>query len=179
MPEEYPQVIVLGEDRRHYDFVRHFLMKRGVPDRKFFPKICPKGRGSGEQYVREHYPVEVKALRSKSYLRIVLVVVTDADVRTVDQRLDQLATALREAELAEPGIAEPIVILVPKRNVETWVYYLRDNEVNEQDDYKTAVGRGAVRTEAREFAQRCPHDIPDDMPASLRRACEELVRVMG
>jgi hypothetical protein len=75
-----PQVVILCEDIMHYHFARKYLECRGINKRRIMPNICPKGRLSGEQYVREHYALEVKAYRSKAnHLNIALVVVIDAD----------------------------------------------------------------------------------------------------
>jgi len=89
------QIIVLCEDRQQEVFARYFLVKRGFNPRKIRPLPLPKGTQSGEQYVRENYPKEVKAYRSqKNHLSIALVVLIDADKSTIDHRLNQLDLAL-------------------------------------------------------------------------------------
>ncbi|WP_225912588.1 hypothetical protein [Nostoc flagelliforme] len=96
MSQRRIQILVLCEDRQQEVFARHFLKIRGFNGTiRFLP--CPDGSQSAEQYVRLCYPKEVKAYRSKvSYLSIGLVVVIDADKKTVDERLKQLDDALIE-----------------------------------------------------------------------------------
>jgi len=96
MSQRRSTVVILWEDRQQEVFARYFFQKRGFRG-PFAVKICPKGKQSGEQYVRELYSIEVKAYRSKkNYLAISLVVVIDADKYTVADRLHQLDTALEE-----------------------------------------------------------------------------------
>ena len=69
MVDRYTQVVVLCEDFTHFNFVRRYLVERGVEGRRIRGKVNPSGRGAGTQYVVTNYPVEVQAIRSKSYLR--------------------------------------------------------------------------------------------------------------
>lgn len=86
--------------------------------------------------MRELYPMEVKAYRSKkNYLAISLVVVIDADKYTVADRLHQLDTALEEDSQPRRQEEEQIAIFVPKRNIETWIYYLQGETVDEETAY--------------------------------------------
>ncbi len=78
------QLLILCEDQQQEIFARHFFLNRGFHPREIRIKRSPRGKGSGEQYVREHYPKEVKAYRSQStYRSIGLAVVIDADTLTV------------------------------------------------------------------------------------------------
>ena len=71
----YTRFIILCEDRQQEVFARHFLVSCDVHPRRIRINISPKGQGSGEQYVRQEYPREVKLYRSKSpYLAIGLAV---------------------------------------------------------------------------------------------------------
>jgi hypothetical protein len=60
----------------------------------------------------------------------------DADSNLVDDRIRQLERALRDAEepLRTPG--EPILNLIPKRSVETWILCLNSNQVDELTNYR-------------------------------------------
>jgi hypothetical protein len=67
MSQRRVQIVILCEDRQQEVFARYFLKKRGFTlDRNIRIKISAKG--AGEQFVRESYAAEVKALRSKNYL---------------------------------------------------------------------------------------------------------------
>jgi len=99
-------------------------------------EISHSGEGSAEQWVRERFAVEVEACRSR-HAETRLVVLIDADTRTVQERIAQLDTALREAGAPPiPVDTEQIARLVPKRNIETWILCLNEEVVNEDTDYK-------------------------------------------
>jgi hypothetical protein len=80
----------------------------------------------------------VKAFRTRAAkAETALVVAIDADTGTVATRQRQLAALLDSAEITPRLIAEPIVHLIPRRNVETWILCLTGTRVNEGTDYKT------------------------------------------
>ena len=88
--------------------------------------------------MRDQYPLQVRACRSSlgKKTSALLVVVIDADMETTEYRAAQLSEALKNAgEEARDG-GEPIVVLIPKRHVETWIRALLGNEVDEVTDYK-------------------------------------------
>jgi hypothetical protein len=60
MSQRRVQIVILCEDRQQEVFARYFLKKRGFTG-LFRANICPEGSQAGEQYVRTHYPEEVKA----------------------------------------------------------------------------------------------------------------------
>ena len=64
-----------------------------------------------------------------------LVVMVDADRETTRQRTLLLSDALRTAGMDGRREDEPIVLLIPKRHVETWIRALLGDHVNEVDDY--------------------------------------------
>ena len=55
------QVIVLCEDKQHSVFVYRFLKRR--TNHRIRVVSAPASEGSAEQFVREQYPRELKALR--------------------------------------------------------------------------------------------------------------------
>ncbi len=90
---------------------------------------CPAGEGSGEQWVRERFAIEVDAYRRRhTHAETALIVIIDADDRSVQERLAQLDQNIEEAE--------QIARLVPRRNIETWILCLNDVAVDEETDYK-------------------------------------------
>jgi hypothetical protein len=126
-------VVVLAEDRRQQEFIRRFLTRLYSP-RQIRLAPLPSG-GSGEQWVRKHYSIEVKAFRTRAAkAKTALIVAIDADTGTVDTRQRQLAAILDSAEIKPRLIAEPIVYLIPKRNVETWILCLTETAVEEETD---------------------------------------------
>lgn len=175
-----PQVVILCEDIRHYHFARKYLRCHGF--KRIIPKICPKGRSSGEQYVCTHYAAEVKAYRSQAnYLHIALVVVIDADLKSIDERITALNESQKmiELEQAPRSETEKIAIFVPARNIETWIHYINGNDCNETESYKSLYQKG---TSPSQFAEKlakkiCPQGLPEEAPSSLYHACNELNRL--
>ena len=139
MPIADASVAILAEDQTQQNFVYHWLRSAGVNLHKIRKLPVPAGRGSGSQHVINRYREEVHTIR-RSNQRITwrLVVVIDADDKTVDDRRRQLADALGEGQLRR--VDDPVCVLVPRRNIETWVHALLDHGVNEVDDYKPKTG---------------------------------------
>ncbi len=72
-------IVLLCEDSQTNSFVRRFLRRRGFDHRDITTLPLPGGSGSGEQWVRERYPDQLRAIRGKQ--AAYLIVVTDADTR--------------------------------------------------------------------------------------------------
>ena len=176
MAERYTQVVILCEDYMHLNFVRRYLVGCGIESRRIRGEVSPSGRGSGAQYVIENYPVEVKALRSRPHVRAGLLVVVDADTFPVEERFRQL-----ERSLGQPGRgdAERIGLLAPKRNIETWIFYLLGNTVNEEDDYKKRVSPSGVKEAVAAFGNLCPRKAAEIAVPSLQRACKEFIAFLS
>jgi hypothetical protein len=176
-------VIVLVEDSRHRQFVWRYLRRCGLEQHTLRFLLSPAGAGSGEQWVRERFAVEVEAYRQRrARAETTLIVVIDADDRLVQERLAQLDRNLDEAQAdrIRPD-TEQIARLVPKRNIETWILRLNDVPVDEETDYKrtrndwTTLIRSGTATLydwTRPSAQPPASCIP-----SLRRGAAELKRL--
>lgn len=117
----YTKVVILCEDRQQEVFARHFLVNCGINQRRIRVKHSPTGRGSAEQHVRQRYPVEVREYRRRrNQLYIGLVVVIDADTRSVADRFNELENEL--IRISPPGRQpdERIGIFVPKQQFPLW-----------------------------------------------------------
>lgn len=171
-------VVILCEDRQQEVFARHFLEKRGFSG-QFIVKICPKGQQSGEQYVREQYPREVKAYRSKcNHVSISLVVLIDADTKTVTQRLNQLDSALEDDSQLKRLEDEKIAVFVPKRNIETWIHYLEVETFDEETPYPKLEKEGDCKPYVEKLVKQCYGGLDENAPPSLQTACGELQRIL-
>lgn len=166
MPIRRARWVILGEDLHHLNFVYHWLLARGVPRGAIFMRDPPAGRRAGEQHVRTNLPVELASLRRRAGEAIVLIVVTDADTLTVEQRVATLGDDVA-------GQRERVVLLIPRRNIETWIAALQGEPVDEVTDYKPR-SHDACRAAAQRLAALAE---PPDAPDSLRRACRELARL--
>ena len=177
------EVVVLAEDIRQVNFVRRFVQRLDLGRVRQQP--LPAGRQAGEQYVREQYSDQVKEYRRRaSRRRAALIVVIDADTVTVQRRLDQLSRALAEAGQDDRGENETIVVMVPKRHIETWILCLTGDSADEQTNYRNLAGineriKGAA---VALFEWSRPNaEIPDECAPSLRRVIEEheIARLAG
>ena len=122
---ERVRVIILCEDRQQEVFARTFLEECGIGPIRVLP--YPNGKGAGEKSVRENYPGEVRLFRSKhnSQPNTRLIVLTDADKLSVSKRMRILDQELQKAGQPVRKPDEPIGVFIPKRNIETWIYYLQ------------------------------------------------------
>ena len=137
MADRIARIIILIEDLNQENLLRRYLLRLGHDTRTMDFKRLPQGRGSGEQFVREKYASEVRAIRSQlAKTKACLIAMVDADAGSVDDRRQQLERELRDAGEALRAPAEPILNLIPKRNVETWVLCLNSKVVDEVTDYR-------------------------------------------
>ena len=174
-------VIVLAEDERHQRFVRHYLGRLGYERHDLRFEALPSGRGSGEQWVRERYGPAVEVYRERVVrAKTALIVVIDADIAAVTDRLQQFKKSLEDRGLNPRADREAIVHLIPKRHVETWVLCLNGQAVDEETDYsRNADVEHFIQPAALEFfawtregAAVPPHCIP-----SLKAAIPEMQRL--
>lgn len=176
---DYTQVVILCEDRQQEIFARCFLIKCGIHPRRIRVKIAPTGGGSGEQFVRRNYPAEVKTFRSRNYLNISLVVFIDADPGcTVNDRLIQLENELKDASIEKRKLNEKIAIFIPKRNIETWIHYLKGIQVNEDEAYPKLDNPSSCKAEVQQLAENRNNPLPNAAPDSLKNACPEMHRIL-
>lgn len=176
---DYTRVVVLCEDRQQEVFARHFLMSCGIDKHRIYTDLSPKGKGSGEEYVRREYPRHVKSYRRLSKQQnAALVVIIDADCLEIDQRLSSLAAALKEAGESDRNERERIGIFVPKRNIETWIYHLMGRAVNEEEAYPPLQKPSDCKSLVQELARNRHQPLGKAAPPSLERACAELSRIL-
>lgn len=136
---------------------------------------APKGRGSGEQWVREAYPKEVKALRSKRYIEgRALVVIIDEDTQSTGARTVGLGQALKGHDLSDRPRDEAIIHVIPARNIETLITYLAGQDVNETTAYPNLDRPGNCADLVGKLMEMCDQRaLRQRAPASLERACVE------
>jgi phenylalanyl-tRNA synthetase alpha subunit len=179
MSQRRVQIVILCEDKQQEVFAIHFLKKRGFTlDRNFRTEICPKG--AGEQFVREKYAKEVVEYRRRRNRRSgMLIVLIDADKKTVEERLKQLNDALIEnsQQLRQPN--EAIAVFVPKRNIETWIHYLQGTNVDEETEYTKLKKQSDCKPYVEKLVNQCSQgNLDEKTPPSLKAACGELQRIL-
>jgi hypothetical protein len=167
------EAVVLCEDVQQRCFIQRMLVRLGYGKRiRLLP--LPEG-GSGEQYVRERYAVEVRAHRRSHHARCLLAV-TDADKVTVQHRHNQLDAQLDTARESRRRSDESIVVLVPKRRIEAWIHFLGGGgTVSEEEEYPDLTGHESeCHAAAKELARLVVYSqTPDHCPPSLERAIQQ------
>jgi hypothetical protein len=146
--------------------------------------IAPVGQGCGEQWVRENYPSELQLIRKTKEN---LIVCTDADCLTVSDRIKKLDEECVKADIPGGTVNDKAVLIVPKRNIETWIEYLHGVDVEEDTDYakpKHKADKKRCEKAAQALDEYCrnfnqtPPQIPNPLfPNSLQRACREAKRI--
>lgn len=174
------QIIILCEDKAHEVFVRRLLKKGwGVKPHAIRVPPYPNGQGSGKKYVLDNISQEAEALRRR-HASTILLVIQDADELSVDQ----VKSNLNEKLQSPRNDNEPIAYIIPKWHIQTWIAYLDDKNVNEEDknSYKNEYGTLSKSKHAHSFidklADSCRENIPlQSPPDSLTAACEEFDRI--
>jgi hypothetical protein len=186
------EIIILCEDLAHYLFIREYLIERGFNK----DRIKRDSRGYNNASVINQYPKLIKAYRSqKNYKRLAIIVMIDADEKTISERLKEIHTALnqtdgelnRDTRLKD----EEIAIFIPDRNIETWFYYINfdRNCSDDKEDYKKGdKGKemmqinqiNLAKNSAKKLHQEiCTQGIHQIALESLRHACNELQRIIN
>lgn len=166
-------VILLCEDKQTDSFVRRFLRRRRFGSRDIRTLPLPSSRQSGEQWVRERYSEELKAIRSRR--QACLIVVTDADSGSTADRRRQLEEECDNNGVPRRRDSDPVLIFVPRRNIETWFAYLDGNDVDESVRYPKLRRERDCERHAILLHKMCHEEqrLREPAPASLLEACEE------
>ncbi len=103
-----------------------------------------------------------------THARTLLIVVADADDYSVAERRSQLDGSIGVSD------TDLLVVLIPRRHIETWIRAALGHEVNETDDYKhPTIKRDHIRAAANQihgWARDNPEPGPtcvDSLRASL------------
>lgn len=166
-------ITLLCEDSQTDAFARRFLKRRNFRGRDIRTLPLPAGNQSGEQWVRERYPTELKAIRTRQ--RAYLIVVTDADAHSTETRRAQLDAACDEKDTPQREDRDPVLVIVPKRNIETWLAYLGGSEVDEDTTYPRLGRERDCAAQAAALYRMC-HEaqrLDEGAPPSLQEACDE------
>lgn len=168
-------IVILCEDRQHEAFARRFLRQAGRGYRVQRVEVSPRGRGSGEQFVRARFAKELAYYRTRQHrVEQALVVVIDADRRTVAERVAQVDAAAADGGQDRRRPNERVAVFVPARNIETWLAYLDGQAVNEDDVYPRLDRERDCQRHVERLYQMCQQGaLRAPAPPSLEAACSE------
>lgn len=172
------RVVLVCEDTQHEAFARRFLNEMGWTLRDLRVEKAPQGRGSGEQYVRERFPQELRGLRTRPG-RVVLIAMIDGDKRGVEERLRDFEGACRRQSVPAREAEESVLLLVPTWNIETWLAYLDGEDVDEsRPDYPRFAREGDCQPHVEALARMCrDRALRAPAPSALVAACREYERL--
>lgn len=170
------QVVLLCEDSQHEAFARRFLEKERWSIRQIRVVKAPRGSGSGEQFIRNHFPDEIKAYRSrKHHVACALLVLVDGDKIGVKGRMGELDDACRERGISSRYTDEDVLVFVPTWRIETWLAYLEGQAADEtKRDYPRLPRERDCREHVNVLVNMCQkNELRQPAPCSLIAACEE------
>jgi hypothetical protein len=176
MTKRSADILVLCEDLQQFVFVRRFLMANGWDNRRIRANISPFARGSAEQFVREQFPLELKAYRSRSgNMKAALFVVTDADPRReITDRMNDFKASCKDHRIEFRKKNEKVVFVIPKMNIETWFQYLAGESFDEAIDYRHLNRESDCFAFVETLAEMCRNNsMKQPVPPSLEETCKE------
>ena len=165
MGDRVSEMVLLCEDDPQEQIVRRYLERCGL--RTLAPTLRVRNasrevHGGNVGWVLREFPKEMEACRKRhaAHAKTVLIVVVDADQSTVADRRAQLKT----------NAGDPVVALIPKRQIETWIRSGLGQAVNEVDSYKNPPPKKAdIRASADQI-----HGWARDNPAPGATCVESL-----
>ena len=182
------RITVLCEDKNQYDFICAYAKLLGVDNRKI-----TKLPAYNNATVLKHYPNAVKSYRKYAAQNIILVIMIDADKKTIQERFREFDEKLdiEKFKLNQDTRYdnEKILIFIPIRNIESWFYYIDtkniDGEIQRDGDgnlisYKNKYQNKEINVNllAKKLKEEiCPNGLPQNAPSSLHHACNELNRL--
>lgn len=173
--------IILSEDKQQQVFVRRFLLEYGLAENYHDITLLPLplGKGSGEQYVRERLANELEQLRRTAHSQTkALLVVIDADTSTVLSRKQTLDQECKTKNISLRQPHERVCFFIPKRNIETWIYFLKNDQADEITSYPKLYREGECLSEVKKLVQFCKtKSLPQNTPDSLKDTCTEFDRI--
>lgn len=168
------QIVLLCEDTQHEACLRRFLSAMGWETRTMRVEKAPGGRGSADQFVRQQFPRELKAHRTRQASQA-LVTMMDGDRYGVDARLGQLNQACRAGSIDVRIPGERVAVFIPTWNIETWFAYLDGATVDEaRSDYPRLPKERDCQRHVDALAEMCRAGaLRQPYPPSLDMACDE------
>ncbi len=172
-----PFTTILCEDQQQQTFIYRFLKRRGWKKDNFRLIAVPAGKADGKQHVREKYPFELRALRTATK-HTALVVMTDGNGDGIQKRMNQLDNACDKENIGRRKSDDKVVVLIPTRNIETWLAYLGGESVDETQPYLQFKKEGKYKRHVTALIQMCnANELRPPAPPSLQAACEEYAKL--
>jgi hypothetical protein len=149
------KIVLLCEDDAHSRLALAYMKHCGIrTDYAVDPQVASRLKHGGNVgWVLDQFPRQLHACRQRHKARAntQLIVLVDADTFDVDERRRHLDERLTQAGYDKLAADDPVVLLIPRRHVETWIRSLLGDQVSEEDDCKG--WKTPTRDEIRQAAQ--------------------------
>jgi len=139
------RLFVLCEDALQRGFVERLADRWEIGPRQRDIDAAPAARGSGAQYVLDHYVELVTRWRSQRHDENVgALIMIDGDEKGIQRRQQEFAAKLRAAGKPPIDPGDPrFVVIVPCWHIETWIAWLcGQRPIDERTRYKASDPRG-------------------------------------
>ncbi len=167
------KLVILCEDKQHAAFIRRFFGSAGWNLNEIRVEKNSMGQGSGEQWVRTRFPKELQEIRRR-HVRSALITMIDADNQSIEDRFSGLDSECAKAGISSRNQDDPVAVFIPRRNIETWIEYLSENEVDEWETYPKLTRERECADQVRKLKEMCDTgNLRPPAPQSLEIACEE------
>ena len=127
-------IALLCEDESHEQFIKKFLRRKHRSYRRVFPDGYKSGETGGVQpnnaFVLDRAVTEVAVARKVPPKRA-LILVIDGDARGFASRCGEIAANLKAANMFPLNSTECIALVVPCRNIETWIHHFAGEATDE------------------------------------------------
>jgi hypothetical protein len=170
------QLVLVCEDSQQEAFARRFLEQTGWEMRKIRVEKAPLGKGSGEQFVRERYPIELDAHRSMIHrVNCRLIIMTDGDRYGFVERQKMLELSCTAQGVDVRTDEDRVALIIPTWNIETWLAYLSGDAVDEtRSNYPRLAKARECLPMVVALVEMCQAGLlRQPAPPSLTAACQE------
>jgi hypothetical protein len=158
------EVVVLCEDALHRSFATAFLNRTSVPIRLLDVRIM--GTRSN---VLDAAPKWVRAVRTRGATAH-LVILVDLDTASAAYIDAEIAKRLTAASAPTLTTSDNVVVIGAKREIDTWVTYLKGGAVDEANKFPVKDTEG--RSAGADLGNRCKAAAPlVAPPSSLTDSC--------
>ena len=131
-------IALLCEDESHEQFIKRFLRLKSRSYRRVFPSGYKSRETGGARpnnaFVLERATTEIAAARKVPPKRA-LILMIDGDARGFASRCGEIAANLKAANMLPLNSTERIALIVPCRNIETWIHHFAGETTVETQVY--------------------------------------------
>jgi len=173
MSKRKVSLVICCEDKQQECFARRFLKGVSWDYRQLFFRMSPDSKGSGEQWVREKFAKELNIYHTKQWTYAIIAII-DGDTKGVEGRITQFNNICREKRVPVRSNNDAVAIIVPTRNIETWIHYLNGETVDEKTVYPKLEFESECQPAVENLVTMCKgNGLSQDAPPSLHSACDE------